>query len=197
MRVEIWLSFRNQRDVIRNIAAQMTGEDASLNERQLAEAQILIQQRMVQGFLFALLVGGDDAFAPGVGEFDRAAFAQLEIIRADLLAVDERDRQAVGEPRAKLFHQVQRQRGSVRAFDVQIADEGVQPDAGQRRDAIVAHEGVKETEQAVDAVPWRTARANGEGKLVALLFEQQAEYAEVLAKSAVMRRALSIAAEGL
>ena len=56
----------------------MAGEDASLNEGQLTEPQVLIEQWVIQGFLFALLIRRDHAFAPGFGEFDRAAFA-LEV----------------------------------------------------------------------------------------------------------------------
>jgi hypothetical protein len=48
------------------------GQDPCLNERHLADAQVLVKHRMLESLLFALLIGGDDAFASRLGEFDRA-----------------------------------------------------------------------------------------------------------------------------
>ena len=48
------------------------------------------------------------------------------------------DRQTLGESRAKLLQEIQRQRGAIRAFGVQEADKRIEPNAGEGGDAIVA-----------------------------------------------------------
>lgn len=69
-----------------------------MNKRELTNAQLLIQQRMLQHLLFANLVGLDDKLAPGIREFNRATFALTKMFRADLSAVNEGDSEAVGQP---------------------------------------------------------------------------------------------------
>src|SRR5689334_7590170 len=114
----------------------MTRENTRLDKRKLRDAEFLFEQRMCEFLLFAFLVRLYSALAPGVGELHRAALARSKIFRADLLAIDECDRQPVSQPRAKFLHQIQRQRRPVRAFRVEIANKRVKPDAGERGDAI-------------------------------------------------------------
>lgn len=62
---------------------------------------------MVEALLFAFLIGFDDKFAPGVGEFHGPAFPPGEMAGLYLLAVDKCDREAVREPGAEFFHEVE------------------------------------------------------------------------------------------
>ena len=172
-------SFGNQRQVFRHVASQMAREHAGLNEGHLADAQLLVQQRVLQGFLLASLVSLNDMLASGFREFHRAALPLAKVFRADLFAVDQRDGQPVGNPRSKFLHQIQRQRRSVGPLGVEKTHKGVEADAGQRGDAIVADQGVQEGEQAVDAVARRTTAADAKGKILALLFEQEREHGEI------------------
>ena len=98
---------------------------------------------MLERFLFAFLIRLDDEFAAGVAEFHRAAFAFHKMFRRDLLPVDERDRQPVGQSRAKFLHQIQRQRWPIGTIHMQEADKRIKPDARQRRHAIMPHQRVK------------------------------------------------------
>src|SRR3546814_13538281 len=59
--------------------------------------------------LLALLPGGKHRAPPVLGQEDGAAVAGLEIARPDLPPVEEREGQPVGEDRAQLLHQVERQ----------------------------------------------------------------------------------------
>ena len=68
---------------------------------------LLAQQGMVEGFAFAFLVGFNHGFASVGSEFDGTAFADLEMPRPNLLAVDEGDGKAVGKPGAEFFHEVE------------------------------------------------------------------------------------------
>ena len=95
----ILFSFGHERQIIRKIAAQMPGQDARLDERHLSHAQVLFQQRMVEALLFPFLVRFDDELATRVRELDRAAFPLVEVSRADLLAIDERDGEPIRQPR--------------------------------------------------------------------------------------------------
>ena len=173
-------SFRNQRQIFLQIAAEVASQNTGLDKWHLPDAQVLLQQWVLHGFLFPLLIGGDDEPASGIGELDGPALALPEVFRADLPPIDQRDRQSVGNPGAELLHEVERQGRPVRAFRVEEADERVEPDRGERRDAVVTHEGVEETEEAVDPVARRASRPGGEAKALALLFQEKAEDAEVL-----------------
>jgi hypothetical protein len=130
--------------------------------------------------LLPLLIRRDDEPAAGIGELDGATLALPEMLRADLAPIDQRDRQPVGDPGAELLHQVKRQRWPVRAFRVQEADERVETDRSERRDAVVPHETVEEAQEAVDPVARRTSRAGGEAEILALLLQEKAEDTKVL-----------------
>lgn len=167
-------------DVVGKIAPQITRQDAGLDEGHLAQAQILVEQRVLQPLLLALLVGADDRFAAGLGELDRPPFPSPEVLGADLLSVDQRDGQAVGQPGPEFLHQIERQGRPVRPVGVQKADERVEAGGGQGGDAVVSDQGVEEREQAVDPVPRRASGAVAEGEVVALLLEEEREHGEVL-----------------
>ena len=57
--------FRNEWDIVRDVAAQVPGQNPRLYEWHLGNAQVLIEQRMIQRLLLSLLVGGDDELAAG------------------------------------------------------------------------------------------------------------------------------------
>ena len=66
-----------------------------------------------------------------------------EMVGLDLLPVDQRDGETVGQPRAKFFHQVEGERRAIGTVGMEKADERVEADAGQRGDAIVPHQRVE------------------------------------------------------
>ncbi len=127
---------------------------------------------MRQDFFFSFLVSFDDGF-PGVGgQFHGAAFAELEIVWGELLPVDERDGEAVGQPGAEFFHEVEGEGRAVCPFGVEESDEWIEPCDGECGNAIVSDEGVEEGEEAVDAVAWGAAGAGEKGEFFFLLFEE-------------------------
>ena len=172
-------SLGHEGNVIRQVTAQIAGQDARLHKGELRNAKFLIQQRVRESLLFALLICFDDALPPSIGELHRATFARAKIFRADLLPVDEGDGETVGQPRAEFLHEIERQCRAIGPLRVEKADERVEADAGQRSDAIMPDQSVKETEQAVDAIARRAATAGGEREIVTLLFEQECKHAEV------------------
>lgn len=62
---------------------------------------------MDEAVLLALLPGGEDFLAAVGFQQHRTAGLDIEVIGADLLAVDEREREAVGEERAELLHEIE------------------------------------------------------------------------------------------
>src|SRR5271155_3515917 len=100
------ISLWDEREVIGNIPAQVPGKNPRLNKRQLPEAKVLIQQRMLQGFLLAGLVRLNHQLSTGIGKLDRPALALSKMFRAGLFAVDERNRQTIRQPGTKFLHQI-------------------------------------------------------------------------------------------
>ena len=150
-------SLRNQRQIFLQIAAEVASKNAGLDKWHLPDAQILIEQRVLHSFLLPFLIGGDDQPASGIGELDGATLALPEMLGTDLAPIDQRNRQPVGDLGAELLHQIEGQRRPIRAFRMKEADEWVETDCGKRGDAIVPHEGVEETEKAVDPVARRAS----------------------------------------
>jgi hypothetical protein len=135
--------FGDEGQVIRQIGAKVAGQEARLDEGQLGNAQVLVQQRMVEALLFAFLVGFDDKFAPGVGEFHGSAFAHGEMVGLNLLSVDECDGEAVSKPGAEFFHEVEGEGGAIGSVHMEKPNEWIEADAGERGDTIVTHKGVE------------------------------------------------------
>ena len=133
--------FGNERRVVRNIAAQMTRENPGLDKRQLTNAKPLIEQGVGECFLLALLIGLMTRLRPVSVIRPRRPCSRK--CRADLLTVDQCDGQAIGQPGPEFFHQIERQRGAIRSVRMEEADEWIEPDTGQRGDAIVPHQRVE------------------------------------------------------
>src|SRR6266542_1326439 len=121
----------------------MPGQNPCLHEGQLRHPQTLVEQWMIQTLLLTFLIRFDDEFAPGLRELDRAAFPFPEMLRSDLLTVDQRDGQSIRQPRSKLLHQIQRQRWTIRTVDVQVAHKRIESRRGEGRDAVMPDEGVE------------------------------------------------------
>lgn len=66
---------RHERHVLVPVAAQVSGQNAGLDERHLGDPQALVEQRMGQRLLLTFLVGLDHPLAPGVGELDCSTLA--------------------------------------------------------------------------------------------------------------------------
>ncbi len=147
---------------------------------------------MRQCFLFALLIGGDDEFSPVIGKLDGAAFAHIEVFRGNLLAIDQSNREPVGQPRAKFLHQIERQRGPVWAFRMQETDERIQADAGERGKTIMSHESIQIREKTVYPVAWRASASLREGEFVLLLFQGMREGAKIIFRSNALKSTYGI-----
>src|SRR5208283_3894458 len=99
---------------------------------------------MQQVLLLSFLIRFDNQLSSCLSEFDRATFAHHKIIELNLLAVNERYCEAVGQPRAEFLHQIERQRRSVWSVGVEKTDEWIKADARECRYAIVAHQCIEE-----------------------------------------------------
>ena len=77
--------------------------------RDKSDGHFFVEERVSNFFVFSAMPGGEDGFLAGVGKKNSPVLLKFEIRGAKLLAVNERQRQPVGEPRTKLFHHIQSQ----------------------------------------------------------------------------------------
>src|SRR2546426_7105243 len=120
-----------------------------MNDRYWSHGRFLSQHGMGEPLLFQSRVRFDPELPTRLCELHRATFALVEMIRADLLAIDERDGQPIRQPRTELFHEVQRQRWAIRPVNVEKTDERIKAHARQRRDAVMPDQSVEKGKQAV------------------------------------------------
>lgn len=171
--------FRNQGQIVRQVAAQVARQNPRLDERHLRQPKILLQQRMRERVLFALLIGLNHQFAARLSKLHHATFPPGEVLGRNLLAVDQRDGQPVGQPGPEFFHQIEGQRWAVWPIGVQKAHKRVEPHAGQGGHAVMPEQRIEERQQTIDAVERRTAAARREPELLPLLLERQTEHRKV------------------
>lgn len=162
-----------------NITAQHASQKPCLDEKVPRDHDLLIDDRVLECLSFAFLVGLDDGFASIGGQLDRAAFANGKIVRLDLLAVDESDRQTVCKPWTELLHEIERERGAVGAFGMEKSHEGIQSRGGQCGDAIVPDERIEEGQKTVHAIQRWLPGSETKHEIRLLLFEQVTECGEV------------------
>ena len=77
----------------------------------------------------------------------------LEVVGANLTAVDHAEHEPVCDRGPQFLHQVQRQGGPPRAERVQVAHLGIEANAFERRFALGAEQRVAERQERVRAVP--------------------------------------------
>jgi len=85
--------------------AEGAGEQAGLDEGELGVADFLLEERVGDLFGLSLLIGGNEAFAVFLSEFDGAAFAGGKIGGLQFAAIEE-GKSETFHPRAKFFHQI-------------------------------------------------------------------------------------------
>lgn len=138
---------------------------------------------MLDLILLSLLPGGEDLLAPFVGEQDGPVFFAAKVMGADLLAIDEGEREAVGERGAKLLHQVEGKSLPTRAIAMEVPHGGVEPVRGERSGGVETKQGVEVGEQGVDSIEWWATVAVAKGEHFSLLRDQVAEDGEILSGS--------------
>jgi hypothetical protein len=107
------------------IAAEVAGEQEGLGVKEQADGNFFTEKRMLDLLLLPLLPRGEDFFPPVVGKKDGAGFGGAEVLRLNLLAIDQRQREAVGERSAEFLDQVEGEAGATGAIAMQKADGGI------------------------------------------------------------------------
>ena len=93
--------------------------------------------------------------------------------------VDERQHEAIRQRRAQLLHQIQRQRCAPRPVAVHKAHIRIQPDAFQRRRAVMRQQRIRHGERGVDPVPRRPSVSAVKMKNILLIQNHLVEHAEI------------------
>ena len=99
----------------------MAGEKPCLQQRRHAEHDRPFDGAMTPSLLLAFLIGGQHGAAPGFAEQHGVARALLEIIGGELSPIDEIQSDAIGQERAELLHQIERERRPTGAQRDEIA----------------------------------------------------------------------------
>ena len=89
----------DERRVGVEVAAQVAGQELRLEVRQQADGRRLVEERVTQLVALALLLGDEHGLAGVVGHQAGAVLQPAEVLGRELAAVDQRQRQAVGEDR--------------------------------------------------------------------------------------------------
>ena len=172
-----------------HIPSQDTSQKPGLHEEMARNGDLLLKHRMLEGFPFSLLIGFDDGLPTVRCEFDGTSFADDEIPRPDLLAIDKRNDEPIREPGTKFFHEIESQSRTVGPLDMEKADERIKAGRRQSGDAIVPDERIEEGEQAVHTVERWLAGSGSECEVGLLLFKQASEGAEVGLRSGTFKTA--------
>src|SRR3954470_17570547 len=104
------------------IAPQMAGEQRRLEVGEEPYGRLFAEERMDDLLLLSLLIGHQDGFSRCIVHDHASRLAGMEAVGANLLEIDEREGQAVGEEGAQLFHEVERQAGTAGTVAMQEAD---------------------------------------------------------------------------
>ena len=118
------------------ISSQVAGEQKRLGVQQQADGDFLAKKRMLDLVLFSFLPGSENLLAAVVGEEHGAGFSGAEVLGADLLAVDEREGEAVGERCAKFLLQVEGEAFPAGAVAVEEADRRIESMRGERAGSV-------------------------------------------------------------
>src|SRR4051812_44251300 len=97
----------------------------------------LVKERVLALFLLALLPCRENGLATAIRKQNGAAVARLKVIRTQLPAVEQRQRQAVGQHRPEFFHEVECKAWPARTFAMQKTDRRVEAHAFDGTAAIV------------------------------------------------------------
>jgi len=165
------------------VAAEVAGKQKGLGVEEQADGDRFAEKRVLDFLLLALLPRGEDFLAAVVGEEHGSAFVGAKMLGTDLLAVDEREGEAVSEGRAKLLHEVEGEAIAAGAVAMEVADGGIESMCGEGAGGVETEKGVEVGEQRVEGIARWPAVAVAEGERVALLSDEVAEDREVLGGS--------------
>ncbi len=175
-----WELFQQKRRVGVEVAAQVAREEERLDMGQKPDFDLLAKERVDDGLLLLFLPREKDGLARVIAHFHGAGFGGLEVLGAELLQVDERERHAVGQWRAELLHEIERKAVPARAQGVEESDLRIEADALQRAGAVVRQKRVEERQQGVHRIERRAAVAVLDRERLALGDKKHVEGLEIL-----------------
>ena len=103
----------------------------------------------------------------------------MKVARRELAAVDQAERQTVGQHRAQLLHQIEGETGAARPVGVEKADLRVEPVRLESRATVMPEHRIEKRQQGVQPVQRRPTRASAKAKLRAVDAHEMIEDAEI------------------
>jgi hypothetical protein len=123
-----------------------------------AKRRDLVEKTVAALDLLALLPSGQNGLAAIFAQKDSAAVPPFEIVSLNLFAVQQGQRQPVGESRSQFLHQIEGEAGPPRPVAVQESDSPIKTDGLARATAFVRQQHIKKGQQRIDGVERRSAR---------------------------------------
>ena len=157
----------------------MPGEQLSLNMRDEAERHGLPEKRMPKLVALALLPSDQHALSRLVGQAHAARLLDDEVARRKLAAVDQAERQTVGEHRPQLLHQIESETGAARPVGVEKTDLRVEPVRLEGRAAIMPEHRIEKGQQGVQPVQRGPTRTSAKTKFRIVDAHEMVEHAEI------------------
>lgn len=134
------------------IIAEMAGQEAGLQLWQQTDGCFLVEKRMGDLILFALLPSGEDFFSGIVLHKNGSVFFVVEVLAGNLLAVDQRERGAVGKEGPEFFHEIESQRRAAGTVAVEKTALGIETAGFQGTSAFVCEQCIEEGKESIDRV---------------------------------------------
>ena len=126
------------------VSPQMASQESRLHVRYEPHGDALLEEPVRHGALLASLVLGQGRATPLFVEAHRAARRPVEVVGANLTAVDHAEHEPIRDRGPQFLHQVQRQGGPPRAERVQVAHLRVEANAFERSLAFGTEQRVAE-----------------------------------------------------
>ena len=133
--------------------------------REKSDFDLLAEEGMQDGLLLLFLPGEQNGLARVVPHLDSAGFRGAEVLRRQLLQIDERERESVRERRAELLHEIEGEAVASGTQRMEEADLRVKPHSFQRPSTVMCEDRVEKRQECVHRVERRPPIAvlNGEG----------------------------------
>jgi hypothetical protein len=147
--------------------------------REKADSRLLFEEWVNELLPFSFLIGFEQDLPALIGKQNSAGFSLPEIGGAHLTQIDQREDQAIGEPRPQLFHQVQGQTGPTGPVAVEEPDGRIKTNRLDCALNVVDQQGVNERKERIHSVTWWSATPLLEAERFFLLRDQMIEDLEV------------------
>src|SRR5215471_6530295 len=153
--IESWIGF--------DLSQKEAGQESGLHLKNPSIADSIAKAGMRHQDLQTSFIGVDHTSAPAVRQGDSPG-PRDEVRRAQFAVVDEANSYRICHQWAKLFHQIEGQGWTSRAWLVVKTQVRIEAHTHQRNDHLFREQGIEKRQQRIHWIAWGTAIAGGKRK---------------------------------